>query len=137
MLDLELYSNVMIFTSLISSLIIIYSLRTKKNQTGFKTGLILYALIIIWCFGYAMEIRSPDFLTKLRWMYISYASTFLVPPIFLIYLAKTLDLDIMYHGKQHLIGIPHLLTSILLMTNETYGLIWSSISLNSDPITPQ
>lgn len=109
--------------------------RGKLRGPGSKTVGFLMFTGSAWLLAFAFEIGSPSYQSKVFWDTINHSVCILLPLIWLIFVLQ-------FSGREHLIttrdlmllSIIPLIFFVLILTNQSHGLMWSSLEFNEDSI---
>jgi PAS domain S-box-containing protein len=103
-----------------------------RRTPGAQTAALLLAGIAVWSLAYAMELASADLSSKLFWAKAEYLGTVTVPSAWLVFALR-------HTGRtKHLtrrffcsINAIPTITLLLTFTNDSHGLIWSRVALDT------
>lgn len=126
---MNLYSILVLLTSLIIVLLAIYASKFKSTELG-RYFLFLLASLFVFSFSYAFLIDSNILFYKLFWLKISYLGLATIAPLFLLFIVS-------FTGKQHylpswlkvLFVLLPLFTILAHYTNEIHHLYYTDISI--------
>jgi PAS domain S-box-containing protein len=110
-------------------------LRGKLRGTGAKTVGLMMFVASAWMLSFAMEIGSSSILAKHFWDTLQWAASILLPPLWLIFVLQ-------FSGREHLFSKRNLVLMsiiplcffLLVITNQSHGLFWSSAVLDEEGI---
>ncbi len=122
----------LLFLAGVLSLVLGYFAWRRRGAPGASALVALTIATALWQFGYAMELASAAESTMLFWAKVEYPAIVAVP---IAWLAVTLQ----YTGRRilvttrNVVALSVLPTGIVLLawTNESHGLIWSSVGVES------
>ncbi len=104
----------------------------RYRMPGSSVGGFLVDLGCIWSLTYLIQIISDTQADIELWYSIQTAFSFLVPPMFMVYLARYFEVDMKAIKRYFPIIVPSLVFAGLSATNRMHGLMWSN-----SVITPQ
>lgn len=126
------------FTSLISGMIcagIAMYLGPYRKKNTAKHLLILMLSISIWFLGYGMEFLSSDIALKLWWVKFEYVGCSWVGLIIFKFVCTLTEKSYcLKKSTQLILSIIPVLTIVLVMTNESHGLIWQQAYVESNSL---
>ncbi len=93
---------------------------------GSIVGGFLIDLGSIWSLTYLLQIISETPADIELWYSIQTAFSFLVPPLFMVYLTRYFELDVKTIKRSIPIMVPSLAFAVLALTNGRHGLMWSN-----------
>lgn len=132
MIWLTPYTVPFVGASLISVVLGLY-IWLRHPDPEARTGALLLVAGTLWIMGYAFELASADLPTKLFWFRANYLGTIVIPVIWFVFALQ-------YTGREKwltrsnllLLGIIPAITVLLLLTNEAHGLVWTSLTLDTE-----
>jgi PAS domain S-box-containing protein len=111
----------------------LYILRRRRYRPGAEAGAVLLFACAGLMVAYVLEIVSADLPTKILWNKVQYVGLVTAPMASLVF-------SLQYTGHEEwltrrnlvLLSIVPLITLLLVFTNETHGLIWRHVRLDTN-----
>jgi len=104
----------------------------RYRMPGSSVGGLLIDLGSIWSLTYLIQIISDTPADIEMWYSIQTAFSFLVPPLFMVYLARYFEVGLKTVKKAIPLIVPALLFAGLSATNGRHGLMWSNSVITSN-----
>lgn len=122
----------LLIISLILLAIVLYSSRLK-NIAGKNTFILLCITILMYTFGYAMELNFSKLNVMMFWNYFQYLFIPFIPALWMVFAIQFTEKDHLLNAKTYVLiySIP-VITSILRFTNGYHHLLYKSITLNDN-----
>jgi PAS domain S-box-containing protein len=98
----------------------------RYRMPGSSVGGFLVDLGCIWSLTYLLQIISETPVDIELWYSIQTAFSFLVPPMFMVYLARYFEVDLKTVKKSAPLIVPSVVFAGLSATNGMHGLMWSN-----------
>lgn len=126
------YTLLLVLGAIISLGLALYAWR-RRTAPGAVTFIVLALSVAGWCLGYSLEILSADLAAKIFWAKIQYFGIAALPVAWMTFALQYIRRDAWLNRRNLLLlSIIPVITILLVWTNETHGLIWSQIGLNTD-----
>jgi signal transduction histidine kinase len=126
---MNLYSILVLLTSLIIALLAIYASKFKATLLG-KYFLLLLTSLFIFSFSYAFMIDTPRLFYKMFWLRIAYLGLTTIAPLFLLFiLTFTGKMKYLTPGLKGLLVFLPLFSIAIQYSNEFHQLYYTDISV--------
>jgi PAS domain S-box-containing protein len=109
--------------------------RGKLRGTGAKTVGLMMFVASAWMLSFAMEIGSSSIPAKHFWDTFQWAASILLPPLWLIFVLQFSGREYLF-SKRNLVlmSIIPLCFFLVVITNQSHGLFWSSAVLDEEGV---
>jgi PAS domain S-box-containing protein len=107
-----------------------------RSIPGAPAFALLMLTVVVWSFGYALELSSATLLAKLLWTRVEYLGIVVLPAAWLAFVCQYTGHE-SWMGRRAiaLLAIEPLLILLLIWTNEYHGLFWRMVALApGDPL---
>ncbi len=123
----KLYGFFSFLAGFVSLAIAIYLSPHWQNKSAGKL-ILLMAAIAVWSLAYGMEFLSPGLALKLFWVKVEYCGSVWIGILILNFILSLTDvkLNLNRMGYSFLCAVP-VLVLYLVMTNDTYHMMWGSV----------
>ena len=128
----SLYAILLLISSIVTLYLAYYSWNKRSNPDALYFSFLMLA-VAIWTFTGAIEMTLTSFSTKIFWSQVSYLGIVFVGPLWILFTLSYTD-----YGKFlkntfiGLLMVVPIIILILVITNEWHGLIWPTITANSN-----
>ncbi len=129
------YSFPLAVASVLAALTAVHMWRWEwvhRRNPGGQTATLFLVAAAIWGAAYVMELASSDLPSKLFWSKLEYFGIVTIPSTWLVFALR-------YTGREKpltpwffpLVNLIPTVTLVLALTNESHGLIWSQVALDT------
>ena len=106
----------------------VFTLR-KRKVPGSAAFTVLMLAVGLWAFGYALEISTTAFATKLFWAKVQYFAIATIPVLWLVFAVRYVgETEWLTPGRVALLTLEPVATIIVVWMNDSLRLIWAEIT---------
>ncbi|MHA2225384.1 MAG: histidine kinase N-terminal 7TM domain-containing protein [Candidatus Hodarchaeales archaeon] len=129
--EFSVFALVMGAISVLALFIATYPLIYRKRSRLMYHFTAMIGSAAVWCIGYAFEIAAIDKPTVWFWTIFQYIGIVTLPPLFLLFVLVFTNHEVSTRPLTGLLFFPSFVHWLLLLTNESHGLFYESVELNT------
>jgi diguanylate cyclase (GGDEF)-like protein/PAS domain S-box-containing protein len=113
--------------------VVVWWRRQRYPSTEVNLFIIFTALAGFWSLGSLLGLLSPELSHKIFWSKTQYIGSLFLPVVWLLFLLRYTDTGRRFHRLCYAAFGFSLLHLVVVWTNEWHGLVWSKVSLETEP----